>query len=229
MRLAVIPARGGSKRIPRKNIKNFFGKPIIAWSIDVAIQSGCFDRVVVSTDDEEIANISRSHGAEVPFSRPSELSGDKATTIPVIAHAIEWFKSEKLELSSVCCIYPTAPLLRPADLLRGFNMLVETGSDYAFSVCAYDYPIQRALRITGDNKVEMFSSEYIDARSQDIEKAYHDAGQFYWGTTEAWLEQRPIFSKNSTAIVLPSYLVQDIDTEDDWIAAELKYLNLSRL
>ena len=220
MRLAVIPARGGSKRIPRKNIKPFCGKPMIAWSIEAALQSGCFDHIVVSTDDEEIAAIALTHGAEVPFRRPAALSDDHTGTIPVIAHAVGWMNEHVAPTELACCIYATAPLVSAVDLQRGQRTLVECGSDYAFSVTSYPFPIQRAIRITADQRVEMFNAEHFGTRSQDLEEAWHDAGQFYWGKASAWLGGKPLFSRDAAPVALPRHRVQDIDTPEDWARAE---------
>ena len=220
MRIAVIPARGGSKRIPRKNIKLFCGKPMIAWSIEEALQSGCFDRIVVSTDDAEIAEVARQCGAQVPFMRPAELSDDHTGTTAVIAHAINWFAAQGQTLAQVCCLYATAPFVSADDLRRGLTVLTETGSDYAFSVTSYAFPIQRAIRINETGRVEMFNSEHFNTRSQDLEEAYHDAGQFYWGRADAWLQGRMIFSPAAAPVILPRHRVQDIDTPEDWTRAE---------
>lgn len=220
MKLAVVPARGGSKRIPRKNVKEFCGKPMIAWSIDAALESGCFDHVVVSTDDEEIAEVARACGAEVPFIRPAELADDYTATTPVIAHAIEWHRARGETASEVCCIYATAPLIRSSDVRRGLVELQRAGCDYAFSVASYAFPVQRAVRITLGGRVEMFDPSQFLVRSQDLEHAFHDAGQFYWGSADAWLNARPIFSDGSIPIVVPRHRVQDIDTQEDWEVAE---------
>lgn len=220
MRLAVIPARGGSKRIPRKNIKPFFGKPMIAWSIEAALQSACFDLVIVSTDDNEITEVARKVGATVPFLRPAELSNDYAGTIPVIRHAIEWFDRQGQPPTQVCCLYATAPFVRAEDIRLGLTVLEETGSDFAFTVTGYPYPIQRAVRITAANRIEMFDATQFNTRSQDLEEAYHDAGQFYWGRAQAWKEERVIFGSGSAPICLPRHRVQDIDTPEDWRTAE---------
>ena len=220
MKLAVIPARGGSKRIPRKNIKLFCGKPMIAWSIEAALQSDCFDRVIVSTDDAEIAEVSRQYGAQVPFMRPAELSDDRTGTIPVVRHAIQFFSEHGQELSQVCCIYATAPFVRATDLRQGLNTLISEGSDYAFSVTSYPFPIQRAIRISKQGRAEMFNPEHFSTRSQDLEEAFHDAGQFYWGQANAWLAGNPIFGSRATVVQLPRYRVQDIDTPEDWLMAE---------
>lgn len=228
MKLAVIPARGGSKRIPRKNIKSFFGKPIIAWSIQTALGSQCFDHVIVSTDDEEIAKISRQWGAETPFYRPEELSNDHTGTIPVIKHAIEWFAEHRHLPDITCCIYATAPFVRKVDLKQGLDMLTTNDCDYAFPVTSYPFPIQRAIKLTNAGRVEMFQPEHFSTRSQDLIEAYHDAGQFYWGRSSAWLEEKSLFSQASCPIVLPRHRVQDIDTLEDWERAEWMFKALHR-
>lgn len=220
MKIAIIPARGGSKRIPRKNIKHFCGKPMIAWSIEAASKSGCFDDVIVSTDDAEIAEVAKTYGASVPFRRPPELSDDKAGTMPVMRHAVEWLTSQGVDVQHVCCLYATAPFVMAEDLQKGFDLLQGRDCSYAFSVSRYPYPIQRALRINPQGRVGMFDAEHADTRSQDLEEAWHDAGQFYWGTAHAWLEARPVLGPDSVPVVLPSYRVQDVDTQDDWDRAE---------
>lgn len=220
MKLAVIPARGGSKRIPRKNIKPFCGKPMIAWSIEAALESGCFDQVVVSTDDAEIAEVARQCGAQVPFVRPAELSDDHTGTTAVVAHAIDRFTAQGQTPEQVCCLYATAPFVSADDLRRGFTVLTETGSDYAFSVTSYAFPIQRAIRLNETGRVEMFNAEHFNTRSQDLEDAYHDAGQFYWGRADAWQQGRMIFSPAAAPVMLPRHRVQDIDTPEDWARAE---------
>ncbi len=225
MKLAVIPARGGSKRIPRKNLKAFCGQPIIGWSIEAALESDCFDRVVVSTDDEEIAAVARELGAEVPFVRPAELSDDFTGTIPVVAHAAEALGAQGDDL--VCCIYATAPFVRAADLVAGLDILTGTGAEYAFSVTSYPFPIQRAVRRTDDGRIEMFAPEQFEARSQDLEEAWHDAGQFYWGRARAWAAGTPIFSRDAAPVPLPRTRVQDIDTPEDWARAELMFRALA--
>lgn len=223
MRLAVIPARGGSKRIPRKNIKPFFGKPMIAWSIEAALQSGCFDEAIVSTDDAEIADVARQWGAKVPFMRPVALADDYTGTIPVVRHAIEWFQLEGRPPAEVCCIYATAPFVQADDLHRGLDLLLANDCSYAFSVTSYPFPIQRAIRITDQGRVEMFHPEQFNTRSQDLKEAWHDAGQFYWGRAQAWLEERVVFTPDSVPVPLPRHLVQDIDTLEDWLRAELMF------
>lgn len=223
MKLAIIPARGGSKRIPRKNIKPFAGKPMIAWSIEAALASGCFDRVIVSTDDAEIADVARAHGAEVPFMRPPELSDDHTGTIPVVAHAVGWMGQHVGPVEFACCLYATAPFVQAQDLRQGLDLLQRSGAQYAFTVTNFAAPIQRSFRITGQQRIEMFNPEQFNTRSQDLEEAYHDAGQFYWGRAQAWLAATPLYSEFATPLILPRYRVQDVDTQDDWIRAELMF------
>ncbi|MBY6070796.1 pseudaminic acid cytidylyltransferase [Marinobacter salsuginis] len=218
--VAIIPARGGSKRIPRKNIKEFCGKPMIAWSIEAARKSGCFDRIVVSTDDREISELAIQLGAEVPFVRPAELSNDYAGTLPVIHHAVDWLQRNGEQIEYACCIYATAPFISSDDIQRGLALIRMERASYAFSVTSYAFPIQRAIRITERGRVAMFHPEYFNARSQDLEEAWHDAGQFYWGTAEAWLEERAIFAESAVPVLLPRHRVQDIDTSEDWTRAE---------
>lgn len=222
MNIAIIPARGGSKRIPRKNIKDFFGKPMIAWSIEAALKSECFDEVWVSTDDQEIADIAITFGAKAPFLRPATLSDDFATTADVMKHAIEEFEKLYGNLPvNVCCIYATAPFIQVDDLAQGLSLLNKSSVDYVFSATTFDFPIQRAIRLNAEDNVEMFYPNLFNVRSQDLEEAWHDAAQFYWGTPKAWLEKIAIFTSNSKIIKLPRTRVQDIDTEDDWHYAEM--------
>lgn len=220
MRLAVIPARGGSKRIPRKNIKLFCGKPMLAWSIEAALESGVFDQVIVSTDDQEIAEVAQQYGATVPFMRPQQLSDDHTGTIPVIQHAIEWLNAAGPPVDLACCLYATAPFVSAEDIRRGLQVLTETASEYAFTVTSYPFPIQRAIRLTAEGRVEMFNPEHFNTRSQDLEEAFHDAGQFYWGRASAWLHGAPIFGPGSAPVILPRHRVQDIDTQEDWERAQ---------
>jgi pseudaminic acid cytidylyltransferase len=223
MKIAIIPARSGSKRIPRKNIKIFCGLPVIAYSIKVAQESGLFDRIIVSTDDDEIAEVSRSYGAETPFMRPKSLADDYTVTRDVINHAIEWLVGQGQKIDYVCCLYATAPLLQSRYLVEGFEKLSSSNKSIAFSVTSFPFPIQRALRITPNNEVEAIWPENIKARSQDLEETYHDAGQFYWGHTKSFLKNVATFSSASVPIILPRHLVQDIDTLEDWERAELMY------
>ena len=220
MNLAIIPARGGSKRIPRKNIREFCGKPMIAWSVEAALESGCFQEVVVSTDDEDIAEVARAYGASVPFLRPENLSDDYTGTIPVIRHAVEWFLNAGHQVDSACCLYATAPFVQAADLRVGLAPLHREHSAFAFSVTSCAFPIQRALRLLPGSRVEMFDPDQFATRSQDLEEAWHDAGQFYWGTAEAWRSGPVIFGPDSVGVPIPRHRVQDIDTPEDWESAE---------
>jgi len=223
MNIGIIPARGGSKRIPGKNIKPFAGKPIIGWVIDAAARSGLFERIIVSTDDEEVAAIAVECGAEVPFLRPAELADDHTGIIEVVQHSIAWMQEENIPVEHVCCMLATAPFIQPDILSKALDRLIELQAQYAFSVTEYAFPIQRAIRINSDGRVEALWPENIATRSQDLEDVYHDAGQFYWGTTQAWVQGQAIFSSGSVPVRLPRYLVQDIDTSEDWTRAELMF------
>lgn len=223
MKVAIIPARGGSKRISRKNIRPFAGKPIIGYSIEAATESGLFDRIIVSTDDTEIAAVAESFGAEVPFVRPQTLADDFACTGDVVKHCLLWLAEHGCPADYACCIYATAPFVTADDLRRGYQLLVEKGSDYAFSVTSFPFPIQRSVRINQAGYVEAIWPENIMARSQDLEEAFHDAGQFYWGRGAAFLNDVTIFSPASVPVVLPRHRVQDIDTLEDWRRAELMF------
>lgn len=220
MNICIIPARGGSKRIPRKNIKNFCGKPIISWSIEVALKCKCFSRVVVSTDDDEIAEISEKYGAEVPFKRSESLSDDYTGTLPVIKNAINWLERNNERVDFICCLYPTAPFIEVNYLEEGLKKLIENNASYSISVTSFSYPIQRAFKLTKNQRLKMFFPENINKRSQDLEKSFHDAGQFYWGKRAAWLKEEKILDQNTVPIYIPRYKVQDIDNEEDWIQAE---------
>lgn len=224
MRVAVIPARGGSKRIPRKNIRQFAGRPMIAWSIETALTSGLFDQVVVSTDDDEIAAVAVEEGAVVPFRRPPELSDDYAQTKPVVAHAVSSIEAAwRKEISHVCCIYPTAPFLEAEDLVTGWRAIAGGSFRYAFAVTSYAYPVQRALRRLPGGGVEMLQPGCRAARSQDLEQVWHDAGQFYFGDTSAFIDGLPVFDSYASPVVLPRWRVHDIDTQEDWVRAELVF------
>jgi N-acylneuraminate cytidylyltransferase len=201
---------------------------MIAWSIAAAQSSGCFDRIIVSTDDEEVAGVAIDAGAEVPFMRPASLSGDHAPTIPVVTHAIEQVRAAGDRPEAVCCIYATAPFIRAADLRLGLELLQSHGCRFAFSVSSFRAPIQRAFRITSDCRVEMFNPDLFTVRSQDLESAYHDAAQFYWGLPDAWLSAQSIFSRDATPVILPRHLVQDIDTLEDWTTAEWMFRALNQ-
>jgi pseudaminic acid cytidylyltransferase len=227
--VAIIPARGGSKRIPRKNIRPFCGIPMIAHSIERAKASGAFDRIIVSTDDDEIASVAESWGAEAPFRRPADLSNDTAGTIPVIQHTIEWLAANGSAPNLVCCIYATAPFLDQGDLVKGRALLENPVFDFAFSVAAFSAPVQRGFTIAPSGGVQMMQPESFSKRSQDLETAYHDAGQFYWGRTEAWRHVANMFTPKSAAVVLPKYRVQDIDDAEDWQRAEFMFEAIKRM
>jgi pseudaminic acid cytidylyltransferase len=220
--MAVIPARGGSKRIPRKNVQPFLGVPLIVRTLQVVGASGVFDRVVVSTDDDEVAALAREAGAEVPFYRPAELSDDHTGTRPVIQHAIgELERNRDRPVGLVCCVYATAVFAMAIDLVEARSLLLDSGASFVFTATTFPAPVQRALRRLPDGSCEMFQPEHRLARSQDLEQAYHDAGQFYWGSRNAWLSDEPIFGRSSRLFVLPRWRVQDIDTREDWHRAEL--------
>ena len=220
MNICIIPARGGSKRIPRKNIKNFCGQPMISWSIKAALNCRSFGRVIVSTDDDEIAEISRQYGADVPFKRSKSLSDDHTSTIPVIKNAIKWLEMNNEKVDSICCLYPTAPFIEETYIEEGLRKLIETNASYSISVTSFPYPIQRAIKVTKNERLKMFFPENINKRSQDLEKSFHDAGQFYWGKRSAWMKEEKILDQNTVAVYIPRYKVQDIDDEEDWIQAE---------
>ena len=226
--IAIIPARGGSKRIPRKNIKDFFGKPLIVYSIEAALKSNLFEKVIVSTDDEEIANIATKYGATVPFIRPKELSDDFTGTGAVVEHTINYLKEQGEYYDFICTIYATAPLLQEKYLIEGFEKLKNSNAKNAFSCTSMPFPIQRTFKITQDERCEMFWPENFCRRSQDLEEAYQDAGQFYW--TNLNVESNDImFGKDSIPIILPRYLVHDIDTLEDWERAEFMYEALFKI
>jgi pseudaminic acid cytidylyltransferase len=221
--VAIIPARGGSKRIPNKNIKDFAGKPIIAYSIEVAKASRLFNRVIVSTDSESIAEIARGYGAEIPFMRPRELADDYTGTDSVVLHALDRLSSCGINFNYVCCIYPTAPFLDKRFLHKGFQIISSQEITSVFSVTAFNYPIFRALKLNSDGHLEMFWPEYQPTRSQDLPEAYHDAGQFYWANIVKYQKEKRFFSKNAKPVLIPRELVHDIDTLEDWHYAELMY------
>jgi pseudaminic acid cytidylyltransferase len=220
MKIAVMPARGGSKRLPRKNIKDFCGRPMISWSIKVAQDSKLFDHIVVSTDDEEIAKIARDCGAETPFMRPANLADDLTPTVPVVAHAVESCIQIGLVVDYACCIYPCAPFLQVSDLVAAFELAHERKADFVYPVAEYAHPIQRAMRQLPDGGMQFLSPQFELTRTQDLEKTYHDAGQFYWGTSSAWLAKKKMHT-DGLSMPIPNWRVVDIDTEDDWIRAEM--------
>jgi len=228
MKIAVIPARGGSKRIPNKNIRDFCGKPIIAYSIAAAKQTDIFDKIIVSTDSEKVADVSRECGAEIPFMRPPELADDFSGTDAVVLHTLEWMAQQTAcQPTHVCCIYATAPFVRPESLLKGLEMLTKEKASAVFSVTTFSYPILRALKVSKTGRMEMFWPEYRLSRSQDLPGAFHDAGQFYWADAKRFLEEKSFFSENAVPFILPRYLVQDIDTPEDWERAELMFKTLA--
>lgn len=221
--LCIIPARGGSKRIPRKNIKLFLGKPIIAYSIEAAFQSKLFDEVMVSTDDSEIASIAKEYGAEVPFMRSSENANDYAGIADVLIEVIQQYNSTGRIFSNICCLFSTAPLTSDRKIIEAYNKLITENFDSLCPVVAFSYPILRALEMDEQNRLKMIWPEYLSSRSQDLKPAYHDSGSFYWVRSGALQKEKTLFCKNGSAIFLPENEVQDIDTETDWRLAELKY------
>lgn len=228
MNIAIIPARGGSKRIPRKNIKIFDGKPMIAYAVTAARASGLFEHIVVSTDDEEIAAIAREWGAETPFVRPADLANDYTATVPVIAHGIQACRVLGWTFENVCCIYPAVPFIQIDDLKEALALIIKKGADYCFPVTEFPSAIQRALRRLDDGKMQPFYPQFETTRTQDLEPAYHDAGQFYWGKAEAWLRNTRIHS-SGIGYVIPNWRVVDIDNPEDWFRAETLFKSISSL
>lgn len=223
MRVAIIPARGGSKRIPRKNVRSFAGRPMIAHAIGAARQAAIFDRIIVSTDDDEIAAIARAEGAEVPFRRPARLADDHTATVPVVAHAIQACSSAGWDVRQACCIYAAAPLISSRDVVDALSLLeANDNKGYVFPVAPFPSAIQRALRCDEARRVQPLDPRHVDTRTQDLEPAYFDAGQFYWASAATWLSGAPVHG-NGSAIVLPQWRVVDIDTPEDWERAELVY------
>ena len=222
MNIAIIPARGDSKRIPRKNVKEFCGKPMIAYAITAAKASGLFKHVIVSTDNNEIAQIARACGAETPFLRPTKLATDYVATVPVIAHGIEICRNLGWTFERVCCIYPGVPFIQIDDLRGALERMNNSDADYCFPVTEYTSAIQRALTLLRNGKMRPLFPEYQLTRTQELEPIYHDAGQFYWGNANAWLKNPNIYS-SALGYVIPNWRVVDIDTPDDWQRAELIY------
>ncbi|HVI50669.1 MAG TPA: pseudaminic acid cytidylyltransferase [Candidatus Sulfotelmatobacter sp.] len=221
MKVAVIPARGGSKRIPRKNIRHFGDKPMLAHPLLAARHSGIFDHIIISTDDNEIADIACQWGGEVPFIRPPELADDFSDTGAVVAHAAAWMRERGWTVDAICCIYATAPFVLAQDLVRGWDVFANGGWDLVFSATTFAFPIQRAFRQLPGGGIMLFQPEYLHTRSQDLEEAYHDAGQFYWATGAGWEAGKAVFGENATPVILPRWRVQDIDTQEDWSQAEI--------
>lgn len=228
MNVCIIPARGGSKRIPKKNIREFCGKPMIARSIEAANAAGIFDRIIVTTDAEEIAVVAKACGAEVPFMRPPELSDDHASTDAVVIHALNWFKNNGIELEYACCLYATAPFVKPEYLRKGLDLLKSTGASTGFSVTSFPFPIFRGLKINQKGALEMFWPEHRLTRSQDLPEAFHDAGQFYWLNVEKYMKAPTLYASDAVPIILPRHLVQDIDTPEDWARAEFMFQSLEK-
>ena len=220
--IAIIPARGGSKRIPRKNIKHFLGMPIIAYSITAALKSGVFDEVMVSTDDVEISDISKEYGASVPFFRSNDLSSDIAATAPVLIEALGEYEKRGKIFEYVCCLYPCAPFITPKRLVDGMGLLIGSNADSVMPVVKFSYPPQRCLVIR-DGVAAMLHPENYNMRSQDLEPLYHDAGQFYFLKSSSLKNEKKLFCKNTLPLILPDIEVQDIDSEEDWTAAEIKF------
>lgn len=221
--IAVIPARGGSKRIPRKNIKDFLGIPIIQRTIDILHDANIFEKILVSTDDQEIAEISIQSGAEVPFLRPRHLADDHTPTAPVIKDTIKKYcEKNNVTINLCCCVYPCNPMLKSETIIRAKNMLIEHNVDFVYPVCVYPHPIQRSMRIDTNGRMDFLYPEHELTRTQDLEECFHDAGQFYWGQTTAWLEEKRMHS-DGMGMEIPASQVIDIDNEDDWLRAEALY------
>lgn len=223
MNIAIIPARGGSKRIPRKNIRDFHGKPIIAYSIQAALDSGLFDKVIVSTDDAEISAIAKNCGAEVPFFRSAKNSDDFATTSDVLLEVLAQFNEANHSISTLCCIYPTAPLIQADDLRNASKVFIDGAFDTLISSVAFSFPIQRSFQLNDAQKIVLNHPEAMNSRSQDLATNFHDAGAFYFLNASSFQQSKSIWSGEIGAFVLPESKVQDIDTTEDWKLAELKY------
>ena len=221
--LCIIPARGGSKRIPRKNIKDFLGKPIISYSINAALESGIFDEVMVSTDDLEIAEIARQYGAKIPFMRSKKTADDFAVLLDVVLEVVKKYETAGIKYDNICCILPTAPLISSQILINGYNKLLNSSFTSVIPIVKFSYPIMRSLEIDEHDRLKMKWKEYLTTRSQDIPPAYHDSGMFYWIKKRSLFEMESFVSLNSTYLILDELVTQDIDTENDWLLAELKY------
>ncbi len=225
MNIAIIPARGGSKRIPRKNIKSFCGKPMLAWAINAAKISGLFDHVIVSTDDSEIAAVAKEQGAETPFMRPDDLADDLTPTVPVIAHAVSACLDLGWTFDYACCIYPGTPFLQITDLVKSLNLIQEQDVDFVYPVTEYAHPVQRAMRQLPNGKMQFLNPQFELTRTQDLETAFHDAGQFYWGKVSSWLAHKKMHT-DGLGMPIPNWRVVDIDTMDDWQRAELIFKSM---
>ena len=228
MNIVIIPARGGSQRIKKKNIKDFCGKPIIAYSIEAAKKSKIFDRIIVSTDSDEIANVSKKWGAEAPFKRPENISDNYSTTNDVMFHAVNFIIKDKKNVNAVCCLYPTAPFITPQNLKEGLKKFLTGKWKFVFSATKYSYPVFRSFLKEKDGGLKMLYPKHFKSRSQDFQAVMHDAGQFYWGKPNAWVNKEFSFSQDSTVVELPNWCAQDIDTPEDWKQAEIKYKMLNK-
>ena len=226
MIVAIIPARGGSKRIPGKNIKNFCGKPIISYSLKIAHKTQLFDKIIVSTEDKKITSIAKKYKAEVPYKRPAKLAGDLVGTENVIAHAIKQLKQKGLKVKAVCCIYPTAVFAKPGDIIKAYKKMVSGNWNYVFTATSFQSNVFRSFTKIKSNGVKMLFPKKYNSRTQDLKETYHDVGQFYWGKPDAWLKLKPIFAQSSTFVDIPRWRAHDIDTLEDWKQAELFYKNL---
>jgi len=227
MDIAIIPARGGSKRIPRKNIRQFCGKPMIAWAIEYAKNANLFTHIIVSTDDHEIAEVARAWGADTPFVRPAELADDHTATALVIAHALTALRGLSIKPINACCIYPCVPFLKKDDLIKAKQLCVSSEVDFVYPIAEYAHPTQRAMRRLNSGRMEFLRSEFELTRTQDLERTFHDAGQFYWGKASAWLSNKRMHSAG-VGIAIPKWRVVDIDDEEDWVRAELMFNSLRR-
>ena len=223
MNVAIIPARGGSKRIPGKNIRKFLGLPIISYSIKTALDSGVFEKVIVSTDSKEIASIAEEFGAQVPFLRPNNLSDDFSGTHEVIGHAVRWIEDNYLSMDYVCCIYATAPLIKKSDLIQGYQMIKTGNFDSVIAATSFPYPIFRSFKKLSTGGLKMVFPEHYNSRSQDLPEVYHDAGQFYWASPEVWKKDSEMYNEKNAIVEIPNYRIQDIDTLEDWKRAEIIY------
>lgn len=220
MNIALIPARGGSQRIPRKNVKSFCGRPMIAWSIERALESGLFAQVLVSTDDEEIAAVAEASGASAPFRRPAELADHHTPTRPVVIHALDWLHQAGVDCAALCCLYATAPFVTTEDLRTGAALIDDVTVSYAFAATDFGFPVQRGFTLEPDGSPRMLQPAHAQTRSQDLPAVYHDAGQFYWARPATWRQDGAIFGPAARPVLLPRHRVQDIDTPDDWLRAE---------
>ena len=225
--ICIITARGGSKRIPRKNVREFCGKPMLAYSVDAALQSGIFDDVMVSTDDEEIAEVAKSYGAEVPFMRSAAMSNDYATTVDVLSEVLSEYEKRGAEFDTMCCLYPTAPFVRASELKEA-AAIIRAGATSVIPVTSFDFPPLRGFRVGGDGSLEYAFPEYARVRSQDLPEMVHDCGRFYFAKTSSFRERRSFITDKTRLLRIPRKLVQDIDTPEDWEMAEQKYQAMTR-